>query len=65
MEQGTERRNKVTTRKEEVGQINTQKEKKLAVTSTEAITKRSQATSNYQPIGRRDPGRQRRRWLDG
>jgi hypothetical protein len=45
MRQGKEQRNKVTTRNEEVGQINTQVEEELAGTSTvSAIRKSSHAT---------------------
>jgi hypothetical protein len=63
--QGKERRDEVAVRNGEVGHINTLKEGKLAGTSAEdAIRKISQATLCFQPIGRRDSGRPRRRWLD-
>jgi hypothetical protein len=41
MRQGKGRRNKVTNRNEEAGQTNTQKEEKLARTSTEDAIKKS------------------------
>jgi hypothetical protein len=53
--QGKERRNKGTTRNEEVGQTNTRKEEELAGISTEdAIRKAPRQLLYYQPIGRRD-----------
>jgi hypothetical protein len=52
MGKGKERRKSVTTGIEEVGQINTRKEERLAGTST------------AQQIGRCNPGKQGRRWLD-
>jgi hypothetical protein len=65
MGQGNERQNKATTRNAEAEQTNTQKEEKLAGTSGEDATRKSpKQLSYYQPIGRRDPGRPRRRWLD-
>jgi hypothetical protein len=67
MGQGKERRNEVTTRKEEVGQTNTiyERGKKLL----EHLHRMPSETAAkqllyYQPTGRRNPGRARRRWLD-
>jgi hypothetical protein len=66
MGHGKERRSNVTIRNDEGGQRNTRNEEKLAGTSTEdVIRKSSEATFiYYHPIGKRDPGRPRRRRLD-
>jgi hypothetical protein len=50
-----ELRNKVTTRNKEVGQRSTRKEE-LAGTSTKVV-------NTEQPVGSRDAGRPRTRWL--
>jgi hypothetical protein len=64
--QRMERRNKDITRNEESGQTNWWKEEncleRLQRTASEGVRRQ---LSYYQLIGRHDPGRQRRRWLDG
>jgi hypothetical protein len=58
-------RNEIITENEEAGSTNKRKGEKLAGRSTgKAVRKSNRATVHYQPIGRRDPVRPRRRWLD-
>jgi hypothetical protein len=72
--QGMEQRNKISTRNAEAGQTDTRKEEKLAGTSIRGretgwiLHKGSHhkefSSDFYQWIGRRDPERPRRRWID-